>query len=158
MSFITPLIAEEAPPNKWELYEPLVYERIMPMMRIPLQLVEVAHRVDWLVLLRDSRLRPIGYRITVPAGFVSDLASIPRLFRALIEVNGPHRKAAALHDWLYYQAPLLARGYCDWEFDHAMACCDVSWLTSKTMYAGVRAGGWVAYGKHKKRNLSEVTA
>lgn len=38
--------------------------------------------------------------IIVPAGFVTDLASIPRIFRALIPQNGRHRLAAIVHDYL----------------------------------------------------------
>ena len=38
---------------------------------------------------------------TVPEGFKTDLASIPRFALWLIPVNGRHRKAAILHDYLY---------------------------------------------------------
>lgn len=38
--------------------------------------------------------------IIVPAGFITDLASIPRIFRALIPQNGKHRLAAIVHDYL----------------------------------------------------------
>lgn len=40
---------------------------------------------------------------TVPAGFITDLASIPRVLRDLpaFDPNGPSRRPAAMHDWLY---------------------------------------------------------
>lgn len=42
-------------------------------------------------------------RLEVPAGFVTDLASIPRAFRNLpfLDPNGQSRRPAVLHDWLY---------------------------------------------------------
>lgn len=38
--------------------------------------------------------------IIVPAGFVTDLASIPRIFRSIFPQNGRHRLAAIVHDYL----------------------------------------------------------
>jgi len=42
-------------------------------------------------------------RLEVPAGFITDLASIPRLFRNLpwLDPNGFSRRPAVVHDWLY---------------------------------------------------------
>lgn len=42
-------------------------------------------------------------RIAVPAGFRTDLASIPRALRNLpsFDPNGRSRRAAVTHDWLY---------------------------------------------------------
>ncbi len=37
---------------------------------------------------------------TVPAGFRTDLTSVPRPFRWLIDVGGDHAPAAVLHDYL----------------------------------------------------------
>ena len=43
----------------------------------------------------------IGQEIIVPAGFFTDLASVPRLFRWLVPVaNAKNRKAAIVHDYL----------------------------------------------------------
>lgn len=41
--------------------------------------------------------------LEVPAGFVTDLASIPRAFRNLpwLDPNGLSRRPAVVHDWLY---------------------------------------------------------
>lgn len=42
-------------------------------------------------------------KLTVPQGFRTDLASIPRVLRNLpfLDPNGLSRKPAAAHDWLY---------------------------------------------------------
>jgi hypothetical protein len=44
--------------------------------------------------------------LTVPAGFKTDLASIPRLFRnlPLLDPDGASRRPAAMHDYLYGSA------------------------------------------------------
>lgn len=150
--FTTSLVAEAYPGKKWRLERALVYVRHTD--QVPVWLVDLAEREDWVTILRGTFGQPMGYRITIPAGFVTDLASIPRLLRAVIDVNGAHREEATLHDFLYSKAPLLPRLFCDQEFNHAMAEDEsISTLQRVTMYRGVRLGGWVAFNKHKKRNL-----
>jgi hypothetical protein len=89
-------------------------------------------------------------RITVPARFVCDLASIPRVFRLVIPVNDRHRQAAVLHDWLYYKRGKLPSGHltraqCDRIFLNAMAETGVPRWKRYSMYFAVRAGGYVAW-------------
>ena len=51
-------------------------------------------------------LRPNGQKITVPAGFKTDLASIPRLFwRILPRDGGKYRAAAVVHDYMVGRVP-----------------------------------------------------
>lgn len=73
MSFTTDLQVTARPGSRWELCTPLVWE-------------EAGH-----------------YPVTVPAGFATDLASIPRCFQWAphFGVNGRSRRAAVLHDYLY---------------------------------------------------------
>jgi hypothetical protein len=97
--------------------------------------------------------------INVPRGFITDLASIPRLLRAVFNVNGQTREAAVLHDYLYCsQGRLvilqkyfgsLTRAQCDRIFRDAMRDQGVNWLQRWTMWAGVRLGGWLYW---RKRN------
>lgn len=47
--------------------------------------------------------------IRIPAGFRTDLASVPRLFWALLPPDGVYEKAAVVHDWHCIQ---LAAGNC----------------------------------------------
>jgi hypothetical protein len=46
-------------------------------------------------------------KLTAPDGFLTDLASIPRVFRNLpwLDPNGNSRRPAVIHDWLYDTAP-----------------------------------------------------
>lgn len=50
---------------------------------------------------------PVFGRLEAPVGFLTDLASIPRLFRnlPLLDPDGASRRPAALHDWLYGSTP-----------------------------------------------------
>jgi hypothetical protein len=82
----------------------------------------------------------------VPKGFITDLASIPKPLRGLIEVNGKHRKAAVLHDYLYC-SQMLARKDADALFLEAMELLGVSTLQRNVMWLGVRAGGGLYWNK-----------
>ena len=91
--------------------------------------------------------------INVPHGFVHDLASIHRLLRLLIPINGRHRGAATVHDWLYRNKGRtknvrLTRKQCDQVFLEAMIVAGVSAWKRQSMYRGVRAFGWIAWRKH----------
>ena len=100
---------------------------------------------EWLVIssLHYTALDGVVYNI--PAGFITDLASIPAIFRPLFDSTGASRKAAVLHDWLYCSKQ-GTRKQADDLFLEAMARCGVGFMRRWAMYAGVRAGGWVYWG------------
>lgn len=78
--------------------------------------------------------------IVVPAGFVTDLASIPRIFRGLLPQNDRHRLAAVVHDYLCRQAQSRkerARG--DRIFREAMFDLGVPGWKRWVMWAAVRS-------------------
>ncbi len=61
--------------------------------------------------------------ITVPEGMKTDLASVPRLARAVVGRVGPHLEAAIVHDCLFSAWKEIAgRGARrrDWEFANAV--------------------------------------
>lgn len=92
-----------------------------------------------------------GFSVLVPQGFVTDLASIPRVLRLFIQVNGRHSDAAIIHDWLYYKRGhigpwTLTRKQCDDIFLEAMLESGVPKWKAWTMWSGVRVGGWAAWG------------
>lgn len=99
---------------------------------------------EWRVRAPLTYIRHDGEAITVPTGFVTDLASIPRIFHSLIPVNGPHSPAAIIHDWLYETQTFL-RKEADEIFLEAMRDLGVSWLRRSLMYSAVRLGGWAAW-------------
>jgi hypothetical protein len=91
-----------------------------------------------------------GTVVRIPAGFETDLASIPRILRAVFSVNGAHRKAAVLHDYLYSRRGICSRAVADRTFREAMKELSVPWWKRNLMFAGVRMGGWVFYRKARK--------
>lgn len=99
---------------------------------------------EWVLDRRLRYVSPDGEMITVPAGFVTDLASIPRVFHALIPINGRHRAAAILHDWLY-ETQSRSRAESDRLFLDAMADSRVRWSQRWAMYLAVRAAGWMVW-------------
>jgi hypothetical protein len=59
---------------------------------------------EWWVLTASipNRIGRSTEIITVPRGFVTDLASIPRFFWSAFPKTGPYMSAAILHDYLYW--------------------------------------------------------
>ena len=52
-------------------------------------------------LFSDYVYKTKEYLIKVPKGFVTDYASIPKLFRTVVLPYGKHSGASVIHDWLY---------------------------------------------------------
>jgi hypothetical protein len=95
-----------------------------------------------------------GELVTVAAGFVTDFATVPRLFWTLLPASGKYNRAAVIHDWLYARRRIETadggtrkpdRSECDWIFLEALQDCGISWLRRNLMYVAVRspAGAWV---------------
>lgn len=108
---------------------------------------------DWELAQRSLiyRSKVLGMDIHVPVGFKTDLASIPRLFRPFFKVNGKHRYAAVVHDFLYYLKGVLPEGIelsrkkADKVFLEAMKDSGVGWFKRNSMYAAVRSFGFLSY-------------
>lgn len=81
-----------------------------------------------------------GYELTTPAGFITDLASIPRLFQNILSVTGRSRRAAVAHDWLYC-SHLVSRKEADEFLRHALVCEGMSRAVAWLYWAGVHIGG-----------------
>ncbi|MCV0441463.1 MAG: DUF1353 domain-containing protein [Hydrogenophaga sp.] len=80
--------------------------------------------------------------LRVPAGFVTDFASVPRLFRSLVPRAGRYSLATFVHDWLYRAQPEgWTRKKADLAFLSAMRDLGVPWLKRRTIYHAVRIGG-----------------
>ncbi len=78
---------------------------------------------------------------TVAAGFVTDLASIPRAVRSLIPQVGRHLQAAVVHDWCYAGNTKLTRREADDLFYEGMTSLGVPWWKRQAMYTAVRMFG-----------------
>lgn len=82
--------------------------------------------------------------ITVPAGFVTDLASVPQIFWNILPPFGIYDNAAVLHDWLY-RNHRFTRRRCDWLLLEAMAELGTPLWKRWVIYGAVRAFGWIAW-------------
>lgn len=91
-------------------------------------------------------LPSIHSMIIVPIGFVTDLASIPRLFWNILPPDGEYAKATIIHDYLY-TTKMFERKICDEILYEAMTALDVSTWKKKIIYGAVRLFGWRSYGK-----------
>jgi len=82
-------------------------------------------------------------RIIVPKGFVTDFASVPRVFLPIIPKMGRHREAAVIHDYLYTgtRYKKLTRKDCDKLFLEAMIESKVPRWKRILMYRLVRIFG-----------------
>jgi hypothetical protein len=92
-----------------------------------------------------------GEKIVVPKGFVTDLASVPRLFWTAFPPCGRYTPAAVVHDYLYWEQPRgKTREYADDVLLTAMEESKVSWTTRNAIYRAVRAGGFIAWNDNAK--------
>lgn len=78
--------------------------------------------------------------IKVPVGFVTDLASVPRVLWAIVPPHGKYAKAAIIHDYLYVQA-YKSKAYADGVFLEAMGVLGVPKFRRKLMYMAVKLFG-----------------
>lgn len=85
----------------------------------------------------------------VPAGFVTDWASVPRFLWRLIPSRGSYNKAALVHDYLYRVQPEgVTRRQADQVFLDAMRHLGVAGPLRWAMYQGVRLGGWLPWRRN----------
>jgi hypothetical protein len=103
-----------------------------------------------------------GHLVTVPRGFVTDGASVPRLAQLITgwrPWDEPQRWAAIVHDWLYcqngreYEGPgallqpmqLVAKPWADAAFAAVLRAAGAGRLRASTMFWAVRLFGGHAY-------------
>lgn len=79
--------------------------------------------------------------ITVPIGFVTDGASVPRLPIAYLACGGRAKRAACVHDYLYQTNGTRTRRQSDIVFWEGMKVDGLPLWIREIMYAGVRFGG-----------------
>lgn len=100
-------------------------------------------------LLEDLVYEGLGKKIVVPKGFMSDLATIPRVFQLFIPKVGPYNAAAIVHDWGYC-VQFLTRKEVDCLFLDIMKNSKVGFFTRYSMYYFMRLLGSIAWYLSKK--------
>jgi hypothetical protein len=114
-------------------------------------------------LLADVRYQSdvLGAVLTVPKGFITDLASVPRRPLEWWLAGGRGNEAAVLHDFLYTAHAVngkpVSRATADAVLREAIALDDADapgWL----MWLAVRVGGSHSWGSDGPAQPSEVSA
>lgn len=112
-SFTTPAKLELLPDNQWRLLSSFIY------------------------YTGDIDNRNF---IEVPEGFITDLASVPRIFWPIFPPNGNYAKAAIIHDYLYVNA-INSKQYADNIFYEAMGVLNVPYIRKILIYYAVKLFG-----------------
>jgi hypothetical protein len=119
-----------------------------------------------------------GDTFTVPVGFVTDFATIPRFLHWLVSPYGAYTRAAVLHDWLLVSLATWASATSDPDrvyppilppansrdtdgiFRRVMQDLGVPWSTRWVMWTGVRWGALFnsrrAYGRDFGKDAAKV--
>lgn len=118
----------------------------MPKFHTPLRVVQLDDKrwqLETALIYSSDKLLNV---IVVPAGFITDFASVPRLPFAYMLTGGKANAAAVVHDWLY-STQTVDRATADAVFREAIGAAGHSGFTAWLMWLGVRLGGWVAWDK-----------
>lgn len=87
--------------------------------------------------------------ITVPVGFYTDFASVPRLGVIYALLGDMAHEPAVIHDWLYYSA-IKTKEIADSVLLEAMEVIGLPVWRRYPIYWGVKFGGFAAWNKHRK--------
>jgi len=104
-------------------------------------------------LITPFAVKVRGKEITVPAGFKTDFASVPRLFWNLAPPWGKYSRAAVVHDWLY-QSGITEKDVADLIFKALMIRYGVPAWKAEVMYKAVKWFGGAAWKACRKRQQS----
>ena len=103
--------------------------------------------MDYFALISPIGWTPAAYEIAeiiVPRGFVTDFASVPRLFWSMLPPIGRYGYAAIFHDFTYWQQT-ASRDEADKLFHDTMLELTVGTVTRNVLYYSVRCFGFLAW-------------
>lgn len=92
--------------------------------------------------------------ITVPVGFYTDFASVPRLGIVYAMLGDRAHEPAVIHDWLYYSA-MTTKEVADLVLMEAMGVIGLPWYQKWPIYLGVKWGGFHAWNDHRRKGHPE---
>lgn len=106
---------------------------------------------DWKTLHEFRYVTAKGEVITVPAGFITDFASIPWFFRRLFQpATGRHRRGAVVHDWIYRTPSVkISKAEADKIFLAIMKLDGTQSIRREAMYNAVKMFGSGSYVERK---------
>ena len=95
--------------------------------------------------------------IEVPKGFISDYASVPRMFQWIVPRFGKYNAAAVVHDWLFEHGKIegskIGRSLTDRIFLAIMKKSKCRRWRRKLMYRMVRMFGYSLWKKNRKNEV-----
>lgn len=89
--------------------------------------------------------------VTVPKGFPTDFASVPRVPFIYEALGGLAHYAATIHDWLYTHPAYISREDADAVFREAAIASGVPRWKAQLMYWAIRLFGGERYNKEAKK-------
>lgn len=92
--------------------------------------------------------------IKIPSGFITDLASIPRVFWGVLSPFDEYAKAAVLHDWLYYTG-MFSKVETEDIFKEAMEVLITPKWKTECMYWSVYLFGFFAWWRYNGKKHKE---
>lgn len=123
-----------------------------------LQFGRFRDRIYWLLQPMNWKPSPEfreqeGYpEVTVPVGFVTDLASIPRIFYTILPPDAEYTVPAIVHDYLYWTQS-VTRTQADNIINFSMRDYHIGPITRNLIYEGVHLGGSLAWKDNAKARL-----
>lgn len=84
---------------------------------------------------------PVHGHGVIPAGFTTDFASIPAVFRRYMDDDDPRILLPSLRHDHRYSTRAIPRKDADRELIEGMDACGARWDQKKAVYAAVRIGG-----------------
>lgn len=110
---------------------------------------------DWFITTEECQLA--GASIIIPQGYVTDFASIPRIFWTIFSPYGRNTNPSILHDYCYTSKVMSnlvgdqeGRKLADELFYNNMLAEGVPKLGAKIMFLAVRYFGKGHYGKNER--------
>lgn len=94
-------------------------------------------------------------RVTVPEGFCTDFASVPRPLWWLFPTWGRYGNAAVIHDFCYWEQS-RDRKEADLIFLEGMVVLHVRRFTRMSLYFAVRGFGWLAWWRNGRKKRARM--
>jgi hypothetical protein len=127
--------------------------------------IQAASATTWRLLAPLVWTGTKGDAFTVPLGFVTDFATVPRFLVWKMLPYGPYTRAAVLHDWLIEHrinaaSDRVTSRDVDGIFRRVMEDLGTPWMTRWQMWAAVRLAACFnsrrAYGRAFGRDAAKV--
>lgn len=136
-----------------------------PLFLVPLAHLDLAADDKVSILMNPDFCFEVGHlgseeQICVPLGFLTDLASVPRLLRWVVNPSGARiSRAAVIHDLLYRSREMRERynrKQADAIMKDAMRAAGCSKAHSQIVYLALRLGGFFAWRSGGTKEIHEL--